>query len=1359
MSADIEDDEDDAQVKLSYTFNLMLMQPPLDTWRRRSKSLGQITFEAMELFEDEDSVGTHVPSTLGILNTSALSLVLSRIQRSAGFTCAGFEYQAKRGGLPSASPAQIAVTTWAELDRCLEYIEDANPLMCDGGGGALDIELVPVLSFVFTGEGEGGREECRLEASARDLSWDWLSEQIESITGKRFACSYVAPAPISSDDPAAVGCIDSQAALNELLDYIFTGHHTRLTQGAALTQDDFLIRLRLVPVSTQITVASVPSGLPGAKAATKHESRSTLHVDLACVVKKAAGGKGLGTASVGESDNDGVYSFGKVAVSAAETWSGALQGMQALVFKALADYRKAVADKELGRPVLTAEMRQLPASVLDGKSRVVAFRFRREKSKEERKLDMGKEGEEDGENTGAQAAGEEEEWAMEDEDGLFGFKVSTAEEWAVFKEILMTDEDLHGRPVTLVLSEMLDGEQETDSSDPTSGQTADQKKVRAEDRAGSEFAGVRQEEVVGWAGRGGGGGGNEARARAPLKQIVLMCYDGNSDPVKMPVKPHMPWRDLSTQVAKLFGTRSNALRLCYKAATSMQVEHIETEQQLRKAVHEVQRKWQLGAGDGVLHCVIDSTQAPSASSQRAAIVNPTAPAIPTQEVGNGPGLTVANSSIENTEQKGGRLNLLHLAARNGDTDRVRALVSGDGLEPGQSKQMVNSPDSNGSTPLHYACDANALPVVELLIQFKADVNLPDACGCVPLHISSSCEEENLEQAAAAATRGEGVSPGDEVDEETREKEARELEELRGGGLVKLLIAQRARLNARDHSGWTALHHAASVDKGAAAAALINAGADVDAPTPRGFTPLHIAARYGSLSVSGYLVRADADVLRPNSDGSRAIDLCGSDNAGKELREATKRAMAIEHANKRDDNRASEVSALARGLVKLAQGEASAHRDGEMRRLIGKHEAENEVFRHFAKYDADKDGSLTREEFHAALQAPPYNVPFIQREKLHGYMDVDGDGTIDVEEFATAVFGRAPPALDKSYISIMVEELDVDAALVASRMPTCQSVLASVDFMNHHRSARIEQSIMIQQGSPVRPLQARSTWIALKHTQRMCVDPLTHHQNRTQVLDAIKTHQEMLRAEIILYGEVPASSEDGGRAARVVELGAGVLCLAPERAEGAERETRRVPIYTHISKAEQLPGSWREASAPHLLAIIRRTPLSLQACGPGALLRAVAVRLSEVCMGSDTVLAQEKLKAGDRGGPPTRAHMVQLLADWEREALQVRAAAAAADPEGASQRDRVRDVSDGMPCLFSVRCMRAPPQCSLVCLGSLLTRYNSDPIAVALVSVRATHVLDSFVVELMRQSHASGAAGGGGGIEALSDTWQARWTAK
>jgi hypothetical protein len=52
----------------------------------------------------------------------------------------------------------------------------------------------------------------------------------------------------------------------------------------------------------------------------------------------------------------------------------------------------------------------------------------------------------------------------------------------------------------------------------------------------------------------------------------------------------------------------------------------------------------------------------------------------------------------------------------------------------------------------------------------------------------------------------------------------------------------------------------------------------------------------------------------------------------------------------------------------------------------------------------------------------------------------------------------------------------------------------------------------------------------------------------------------------------------------------------------------------------MQGSWREASAPHILSIIRRTPLAVQ----------------------------NRLKPGDRGGPPTRSNMVQLLADWEKE---------------------------------------------------------------------------------------------------------------
>jgi hypothetical protein len=478
---------------------------------------------------------------------------------------------------------------------------------------------------------------------------------------------------------------------------------------------------------------------------------------------------------------------------------------------------------------------------------------------------------------------------------------------------------------------------------------------------------------------------------------------------------------------------------------------------------------------------------------------------------------------------------------------------------------------------------------------------------------------------------------------------------------------------------------------------------VDAPSSRGWTPLHVAARYEGSAVADYLVRADADVLRPNSDGNRPMDLTGESRgrpASKELREATKRAMAIEHANKRHENtdvKTSEVSALARGLVKLAQGEEN---EGGRRR--SKHSAENEVFRHFAHYDGDKDGSLTKEEFHLALEAAPFRLPFTQREKLHRYMDVDGDGMIDMEEFATALFGRPPPALDKSYISIIIEQVDVDMRLVSAKMPRCEFVRASVDFLARHRAGIVERSLVIQQGSPERPV--KEGWIAINHQQRLCVDPLTHHQNRHQVLDAIMHNQEMLRAEIILYGQAPRGSGVAAGSADIVELGGGVLCLAPEKSDSSSlRETRRVPIYTRIAKAEELPASWREASAPHLLAIIRRTPLSLQ----------------------------KKLKPGERGGPPTRAHMAQLLSDWEREARQARQSAGAVDADTAGgHRSRVREAS-------------------------------YDPIAVALVSVRATHVLDSLVVELIGSGGSSQSArpGAAGGIQALADIWQARWSVK
>jgi hypothetical protein len=124
------------------------------------------------------------------------------------------------------------------------------------------------------------------------------------------------------------------------------------------------------------------------------------------------------------------------------------------------------------------------------------------------------------------------------------------------------------------------------------------------------------------------------------------------------------------------------------------------------------------------------------------------------------------------------------------------------------------------------------------------------------------------------------------------------------------------------------------------------------------------------------------------------------------------------------------------------------------------------------------------------------VPFLQRENLHGYMDVDGDGTIDLEEFATAIFGRAPPSLDKSFISLLVEQVDIDTQLVHTTMKECTCVSASVDFLSHHRAGLKQQAVMMQQASPARPLQ--DGCVLLNHQQRLCVDLVTHPQHRHEV---------------------------------------------------------------------------------------------------------------------------------------------------------------------------------------------------------------------------------------------------------------------
>jgi len=377
----IESDEEEPPLKLSYSFNLFLMQVP-GTFVLRTKCLGQVTLEAMELFDDEDSV-------MGMLQSNALELALSRFQQTAGFVCSGFQYSGYPGPRGDPASSKIIVETREQLDKCLEFVEDSDK--------PLDITLVPLFRFLFENEKEG-ETDCRtadfwLDISATEIRWDWISKEIKQITGDNFVCSYR-----SNSQTAFSLDVSSQQQLDELLEQLFLSYHQLIMAGArALCRDDFVIRLLLLPQTSQVTINTMPAGLPGARSSA---------LQLHCTIKADGG--------------DEVFFFGSVRVAAPDEFAGVRDSMQTLVDKAIKEFEKASNAKRLPPPALQG----MPIEVRAGKSRVIAFIYRMASMKKpvvqtHEPQDADKSEEE-----------KEDEWAVEDEVRNYHKYSSALQTWA-----------------------------------------------------------------------------------------------------------------------------------------------------------------------------------------------------------------------------------------------------------------------------------------------------------------------------------------------------------------------------------------------------------------------------------------------------------------------------------------------------------------------------------------------------------------------------------------------------------------------------------------------------------------------------------------------------------------------------------------------------------------------------------------------------------------------------------------------------------------------------------------------------------------------------------------------------------------
>ena len=241
--------------------------------------------------------------------------------------------------------------------------------------------------------------------------------------------------------------------------------------------------------------------------------------------------------------------------------------------------------------------------------------------------------------------------------------------------------------------------------------------------------------------------------------------------------------------------------------------------------------------------------------------------------------------------------LLHLAAMNGDTEIVEALLA-VGLDP-------NARNAYGSTPLHSAVIFARMPsyfpvnlvgfgfdendreesikdlMIELLVDSGADPNVRDAYGISPLYLATRFADTEIVMVLLEV----GANPN--IRDSFGNSPLHWAVNFSTTETVRVLIQAGALPNVRNNQGITPLHVAAfgggvELDGGSPwsqpsrssqvgiVRALIEADADLEAQDFLVNTPLHWAAESGNVEAVRALLEAGANPDTRNNDDNTAL---------------------------------------------------------------------------------------------------------------------------------------------------------------------------------------------------------------------------------------------------------------------------------------------------------------------------------------------------------------------------------------------------------------------------------------------------------------------------------------------------------
>src|SRR5581483_1702600 len=181
----------------------------------------------------------------------------------------------------------------------------------------------------------------------------------------------------------------------------------------------------------------------------------------------------------------------------------------------------------------------------------------------------------------------------------------------------------------------------------------------------------------------------------------------------------------------------------------------------------------------------------------------------------------------------------------GDTNRASHLFSAD-------KGVARARDCSGQTPLHWALQTDQPLMVTFWINAGSPLAATNAAGQTPLHVAAVNGKTDFVKAllsAHAPTDIHDTNGWTPLDAAIHAKQT---------DSIHLLLADKSAPAHPERGIAGALHEAAATGNIAALAALLEAEANLEARNELGLTPLQVAVTKGHLAAAALLVDKGAN---------------------------------------------------------------------------------------------------------------------------------------------------------------------------------------------------------------------------------------------------------------------------------------------------------------------------------------------------------------------------------------------------------------------------------------------------------------------------------------------------------------------